>query len=715
MSESGSSRTALLLGAVAVGSSLATLGSVLGMQYVWRCERRRQLKERVSHEADQLSSPLPRADSNKPAAQDGGRRAGAHVPMPPAPPPADAFDEQLVREQLSRNYGFLGEDGMHAIRNSFVVVVGAGGVGSWAALMLLRSGVSHLRLIDFDQVSLSSLNRHACATLADVGRPKVRCCAEYFARIAPWAKVEACVELFSGQEADRLLAGRPTYVLDAIDNLSTKVDLLRYCYEHQLRVISSMGAGAKADPSRIQLSDISTTVEDPLARAVRRELRALGIPPIVSGNVAAPASKGPKKGKEAPGHVEGQGGQGGRPSKDSNAGQPSQPGESSTPDEAAKQPAGKPDGNPATEAPDRRAKPSEKPAQPSLDAPPRDAATTRRSSTGSAMDRFYSPNPSPDPQREDAVSEEPAQLPPPEAEAPPAPSAEPHGVSAPAPSDAAAEQANGAADGAPPRALAESQEASAAALAGAEAPADGPAHADSPAASDPLDQPWTIPCVYSTEKSDTRLLPLPEDQVEKGYVHELAAFEDFRVRILPVLGPLPAMFGLAAATYILCDLAKHRIEPLAVKGRRKLYEKLFSDLNVVESRYPSPEGAQTRSATPHDVPPTYQADSAPGRGPPPRIRIPFSVNDCAYVFEEVFRGRTVVPPFESLANGQLMRWDSQRPLDYDNVALFDRRQAREHEQKVLKEHAAPEQVWGERTAAMVQKRLAEERRMSRWR
>ena len=62
-----------------------------------------------------------------------------------------------------------------------------------------------------------------------------------------------------------------------------------------------------------------------------------------------------------------------------------------------------------------------------------------------------------------------------------------------------------------------------------------------------------------------------------------------------------------------------------------------------------------------------------------------------------------------------MRWDSQRPLDYDNVALFDRRQAREHEQKVLKEHAAPEQVWGERTAAMVQKRLAEERRMSRWR
>lgn len=95
-----------------------------------------------------------------------------------------------------------------------------------------------------------------------------------------------------------------------------------------------------------------------------------------------------------------------------------------------------------------------------------------------------------------------------------------------------------------------------------------------------------IPVVYSTEvPGDVKLLPLPENEFQKGAVHELGALDDFRVRILPVLGPLPSIFGLNIATFILCDLAGKAIaNPLVIKGRKKLYEKLYAALLVRESR-----------------------------------------------------------------------------------------------------------------------------------
>lgn len=167
---------------------------------------------------------------------------------------------------------------MSKIRDSFVVIIGLGGVGSWATTMLVRSGVSKVRLVDFDQVTLSSLNRHATAQLKDVGKSKVDGVKQYLSSVAPWCQIEAQNELWNeGVDGDRLLSGSPDYVIDAIDHIPTKVALLKRCKQLNLNVLSCAGAGAKQDPSRVQIADMSNTFEDPLARTIRRKLRSDGV------------------------------------------------------------------------------------------------------------------------------------------------------------------------------------------------------------------------------------------------------------------------------------------------------------------------------------------------------------------------------------------------------------------------------------------------------
>jgi tRNA threonylcarbamoyladenosine dehydratase len=198
------------------------------------------------------------------------------------------YDEELIMEQLARNRTFFGDEGLSRIRKGFVIVVGVGGVGSWATTMLARSGVGisilieyanvgRIRVIDFDQVTLSSLNRHASATLASVGTPKATSLCSFLETIAPFVKYEPIIDLWTLETAGPLLEGEPDYIIDCIDNISTKIDLLAYCHEHNLRVLSSMGSGCKSDPTRVQIGDISETTEDPLSRSTRRGLRARGI------------------------------------------------------------------------------------------------------------------------------------------------------------------------------------------------------------------------------------------------------------------------------------------------------------------------------------------------------------------------------------------------------------------------------------------------------
>ncbi|XP_020517827.1 tRNA threonylcarbamoyladenosine dehydratase isoform X1 [Amborella trichopoda] len=185
----------------------------------------------------------------------------------------DLLKDEIVSEQLTRNIQFFGLESQQKVTESFVVVIGLGGVGSHAAGMLLRSGVGRLMLVDFDQVSLSSLNRHAVATRDDVGTPKALCLQKHFASIFPECKVEAKVQLYDVSTEEEILGGRPDFVLDCIDNIDTKVALLGACVRRNLKVISATGAGARADPTRIRIADLSQSSVDPLSRAVRHRLR----------------------------------------------------------------------------------------------------------------------------------------------------------------------------------------------------------------------------------------------------------------------------------------------------------------------------------------------------------------------------------------------------------------------------------------------------------
>eukprot|EP00944_MAST-04C_sp_MAST-4C-sp1_P007705 g7705.t1 len=185
----------------------------------------------------------------------------------------------LIAEQLSRNRQFFGDKGQDLIENAFVIVVGLGGVGSHAAHMLARAGVKKMRLIDFDNVTLSSLNRHAVATRKDVGIPKVEACKQHFERIIPnnICKIEAVNRMFTKQASSELLRGNPDFVLDCIDDTDTKSDLIIACRKMSCKFVVSLGAGAKADPTRVHISDISDALADPLGVKIRLLLKQKGI------------------------------------------------------------------------------------------------------------------------------------------------------------------------------------------------------------------------------------------------------------------------------------------------------------------------------------------------------------------------------------------------------------------------------------------------------
>jgi len=195
-----------------------------------------------------------------------------------------SITSEMREEQLSRNYLFFNSSeykGMDDIVSAKVAVVGLGGVGSHAAHMLARAGVGMMRLIDFDQVTLSSLNRHAVATLEDVGIPKVEAMKRFLCRVAGGshvARIESRVSMYTAEYEDELLSDvKWDFIVDAIDDVKTKAALLAYCVRTKTRVISCMGAGGKSDPTRIHIGDLRSASRDPLATKLKWLLKKLSV------------------------------------------------------------------------------------------------------------------------------------------------------------------------------------------------------------------------------------------------------------------------------------------------------------------------------------------------------------------------------------------------------------------------------------------------------
>lgn len=182
-----------------------------------------------------------------------------------------------MNEQHFRTEMLLGAEAVNRLKDSRVAVFGVGGVGGYAVEALARSGVGHIELIDSDKVSISNINRQIIATHNTVGMYKTDAMRERIISINPEANVICHNVFFDEKCKDDFDFSKYDYVIDAIDSLSAKIDLIASAHLAGVKIISAMGAGNKLDPTLFEVSDISKTTVCPLARAVRIALRKRGI------------------------------------------------------------------------------------------------------------------------------------------------------------------------------------------------------------------------------------------------------------------------------------------------------------------------------------------------------------------------------------------------------------------------------------------------------
>ena len=180
----------------------------------------------------------------------------------------------MAENWLQRGELLLGEEKQRVLANAHLLVVGLGGVGSWAAEMLCRAGVGAFTLVDADVVDVTNINRQMPALVSTVGQPKCDVVAERLRAINPAVRLVVKQQFVTPDNIAVLLDGEPfTFVVDAIDTLDPKCALIRACWVRGLKIISSMGAGAKCDLAAIRSSELWKTEHCTLAKNVRRQLR----------------------------------------------------------------------------------------------------------------------------------------------------------------------------------------------------------------------------------------------------------------------------------------------------------------------------------------------------------------------------------------------------------------------------------------------------------
>ncbi|MCI6100411.1 MAG: tRNA threonylcarbamoyladenosine dehydratase [Selenomonas sp.] len=179
--------------------------------------------------------------------------------------------------RFSRTTLLLGDAAMDKLAASTVAVFGIGGVGSYAVEGLARAGIGHLVLIDNDSVCLTNINRQIHATTKTVGQKKTDAMKARILDINPKAVVDTIEEFYLPENADTFFGQSYDYVIDAVDTVTAKLDLVLACHARKIPIICSMGAGNKLDPTQFEVADIYKTSVDPIARVMRKKLKAAGI------------------------------------------------------------------------------------------------------------------------------------------------------------------------------------------------------------------------------------------------------------------------------------------------------------------------------------------------------------------------------------------------------------------------------------------------------
>lgn len=179
--------------------------------------------------------------------------------------------------EFSRTALLIGEESLEKLKNSHIAVFGLGGVGSYVVEALARCGVGRLTLVDHDVVSLSNINRQIIALHSTVGRKKTDVVKERVLDINPECEVTVFDEFYTADNAECIFSPGYTYVVDAIDSVDSKLDLIQRCKQAGVPIICSMGTGNKLNPRMLEVDDIYNTQVCPLCRSMRGRLRKMGI------------------------------------------------------------------------------------------------------------------------------------------------------------------------------------------------------------------------------------------------------------------------------------------------------------------------------------------------------------------------------------------------------------------------------------------------------
>jgi len=194
--------------------------------------------------------------------------------QPVLPMTEQELDNYKLHRRFDRMGRLIGDRGMKSLLDAHVMVIGLGGVGSWAAESIVRSGVGEVTLVDFDEICVTNANRQIHALAGLVGKQKADVMGDRMLQINPRLKVNAIQKFYNEEHCAEIFTKRPDYVIDAIDHVTSKCHLLNYCRTQKIPIVTSTGSGGRLDPTLVKTADLALTTVDPLARAIRGILRS---------------------------------------------------------------------------------------------------------------------------------------------------------------------------------------------------------------------------------------------------------------------------------------------------------------------------------------------------------------------------------------------------------------------------------------------------------